>query len=211
MLDNRWQTSSREIVEFRHALTNPVTASQFRRYVSVKGDLFENDVLFWLEVQKYKVRIFLDFAQDNLNVGDTCYLLLYFFQDFCHAHNEQSAIEGKITAIINCFLDSQIPPTLQIDIPSEMAERIVEKRRELGPYVFREAQVILPLQNFFLIVYARSYNFVSSANCISCAVSSLVRILRVSEELERRKIDDHARTTESQENGENKKEFDTTT
>ncbi|XP_039257978.2 regulator of G-protein signaling 22-like [Styela clava] len=115
LLDNKWQTSSRELVEFRHALANPVTSSQFRRYVAVKGDLLENDVLFWLEVQKYK--------------------------DFCHAHNDQSAIDAKIFAIIHCFLDSQIPPQVQIDIPNEMAERIIEKRKELGPYVFREAQL----------------------------------------------------------------------
>jgi len=43
-------------MEFRRALMNPITAHQFRRYVSLKGDFFENDVLFWLEVQKYKAR-----------------------------------------------------------------------------------------------------------------------------------------------------------
>ena len=43
-------------MEFRKALSNPMTAGQFRRYVSLKGEFLENDVLFWLEVQKYKVR-----------------------------------------------------------------------------------------------------------------------------------------------------------
>ena len=32
-------------------------------------------------------------------------------------------------------------PSLQIDVPQEQADRILEKRRELGPYIFREAQV----------------------------------------------------------------------
>lgn len=35
-----------------------------------------------------------------------------------------------------------MPPTLQIDIPPEQAQRILEKRQELGPYIFREAQVV---------------------------------------------------------------------
>lgn len=34
-----------------------------------------------------------------------------------------------------------MPTPLQIDIPQEQADRIIEKKRELGPYVFREAQV----------------------------------------------------------------------
>lgn len=55
LLDNRWQSSSRELMEFRRALSNPITATQFRKYVSLKGDFLENDVLFWIEVQRYKV------------------------------------------------------------------------------------------------------------------------------------------------------------
>ena len=43
--------------------------------------------------------------------------------------------------IINCFINSSIPPALQIDIPLEQAQKIIEHRKELGPYVFREAQV----------------------------------------------------------------------
>lgn len=43
--------------------------------------------------------------------------------------------------IINCFINSSIPPALQIDIPVEQAQKIIEHRKELGPYVFREAQV----------------------------------------------------------------------
>ena len=115
LLDNRWQSSSRDVIEFRRSLSNPVTSGQFRRYVAIKGDLLENDVLFWIEVQKYK--------------------------DFCHIHNDPAATESKISSIINCFLLSQIPPALQIDVPFEVAEKIIEKRKDLGPYIFREAQV----------------------------------------------------------------------
>ncbi|XP_074841537.1 regulator of G-protein signaling 22 [Carettochelys insculpta] len=116
-VDNKWVSSSREIITFRKALLNPVTALQFQRFVSLKGDLLENGVLFWQEVQKYK--------------------------DLCHSHCDDAIIQNKITAIISCFLNSSIPPALQIDIPPEQAQKIIEHRRELGPYVFREAQMTI--------------------------------------------------------------------
>ncbi|XP_069813444.1 regulator of G-protein signaling 22 isoform X2 [Dendropsophus ebraccatus] len=116
-LDSKWISSSKEIIIFRKALLNPITASQFQRFVSLKGDFFENGLLFWQEVQKYK--------------------------DLCHSHCDESTIQNKITAIINCFINSSIPPALQIDIPPEQAEKIIERRRDLGPYVFREAQMTI--------------------------------------------------------------------
>lgn len=41
---------------FRQVLLNPTTRQQFQHFVSLKGDLLENDVRFWVEVQKYKVK-----------------------------------------------------------------------------------------------------------------------------------------------------------
>ncbi|KAM5158184.1 regulator of G-protein signaling 22 [Mantella aurantiaca] len=116
-LDSKWISSSNEIIGFRKALLNPITASQFQRYISLKGDFFENGLLFWQEVQKYK--------------------------ELCHSHCDEATIQNKITAIINCFINSSIPPALQIDIPPEQAEKIIERRRDLGPYVFREAQMTI--------------------------------------------------------------------
>ncbi|XP_043921874.1 regulator of G-protein signaling 22 [Protopterus annectens] len=114
-LDNKWISSSKEIIAFRKALLNPVTGLQFQRFVSLKGDYLENGVLFWLEVQKYK--------------------------DMCHSHIDDGSIHNKVNTIISCFINSSIPPALQIDIPLEQAEQIIQKKRELGPYVFREAQM----------------------------------------------------------------------
>lgn len=116
-VDNKWVSSSKEIITFRKALLNPITAFQFQRYVSLKGDLLENGVVFWREVQKYK--------------------------DMCHSHCDDATIQNKVTSIINCFINSSIPPALQIDIPEEQAQKIIEHRRELGPYVFREAQMTI--------------------------------------------------------------------
>ncbi|XP_055476222.1 regulator of G-protein signaling 22 isoform X1 [Psammomys obesus] len=114
---SKWISSSCEIIAFRKALLNPVIARQFQRFVALKGDLLENGVLFWQEVQKFK--------------------------DLCHSHCEDSVIQKKITTIINCFLNSCIPPALQIDVPAEQAQKIIEHRKELGPYVFREAQITI--------------------------------------------------------------------
>ncbi|XP_032104068.1 regulator of G-protein signaling 22 isoform X6 [Sapajus apella] len=113
-VESKWISSSCEIIAFRKALLNPITSRQFQRFVALKGDLLENGVLFWQEVQKYK--------------------------DLCHSHCDESVIQKKITTIINCFINSNIPPALQIDIPVEQAQKIIEHRKELGPYVFREAQ-----------------------------------------------------------------------
>ncbi|KTF71842.1 hypothetical protein cypCar_00050345, partial [Cyprinus carpio] len=49
-------SSSQESVALRRALLNPVTRLQFQKFLSVRDDLLENDLLFWLEVQRYKVR-----------------------------------------------------------------------------------------------------------------------------------------------------------
>ena len=49
-------TSSKEILQFRRILLNPVSCQQFQLFVSLKGDFLENDVRFWVEVQKYKVK-----------------------------------------------------------------------------------------------------------------------------------------------------------
>ncbi|XP_029418631.1 regulator of G-protein signaling 22 isoform X3 [Nannospalax galili] len=114
---SKWISSSCEIIAFRKALLNPVTARQFQRFVALKGDLLENGVLFWQEVQKYK--------------------------DLCHSHCDESIIQKKITTIISCFINSCIPPALQIDIPVEQAQKIIEHRKDLGPYVFREAQMTI--------------------------------------------------------------------
>ncbi|ELU18295.1 hypothetical protein CAPTEDRAFT_185777 [Capitella teleta] len=115
MLESKWISSSKDILTFRKALNNPVTSLQFRKFVSIKGENFENDVLFWQEVQRYK--------------------------DLCHVHSDKSLTQHKTIAIINCFIDSPIPPCLQIDIPQEMADKIIGRRLEATPYLFREAQL----------------------------------------------------------------------
>jgi len=66
---------------------------------------------------------------------------IFVFQDLCHSHCDDTTVQKKITAIIDCFINSAVPPALQIDIPTEQAKKILEHRKELGPYIFREAEV----------------------------------------------------------------------
>ncbi|XP_047218019.1 regulator of G-protein signaling 22 isoform X3 [Girardinichthys multiradiatus] len=113
--DRLWMSCSKEILLFRRTLLDPSTCQQFQHFVSLKGDFLENDVRFWVEVQRYK--------------------------DLCHSHSSLAVIQQKVSTIINCFINSSMPPALQIDISPDQAQRILEKRHELGPYIFREAQI----------------------------------------------------------------------
>ncbi|XP_052003090.1 regulator of G-protein signaling 22 [Xyrauchen texanus] len=108
-------SSCQECVSLRSALLNPVTRLHFQKFVCARDDLLEKDLLFWLEVQRYK--------------------------DLCHSHCDELMIQRKINIIISCFISSSLPPALQIHIPPDLAERITSQWRALGPYVFREAQV----------------------------------------------------------------------
>lgn len=47
-----------------------------------------------------------------------------------------------------------MPPALQVDIPPEQAQQILEKRSELGPYIFREAQVVCLSVCFLVVLFA---------------------------------------------------------
>ncbi|KAI4898135.1 hypothetical protein NFI96_015399, partial [Prochilodus magdalenae] len=107
-------SSSQEVLALRRALLNPITRLHFRLFLSVRGELLENDVLFWLEVQRYK--------------------------ELCHSHCDEAVVQQKVSTIISCFIDSCIPPSVQIHLPPEQALLILESRSTLGPYIFREAQ-----------------------------------------------------------------------
>lgn len=107
-------SSSQESVALRRALLNPVTRLQFQKFLSVRDDLLENDLLFWLEVQRYK--------------------------DLCHSRCDDVTLQRKVSIIISCFISCSVPPALQIHVPPDAAQRVMSQQRALGPYVFRETQ-----------------------------------------------------------------------
>ncbi|XP_043112878.1 regulator of G-protein signaling 22 [Puntigrus tetrazona] len=105
---------SQESVALRRALLNPVTCLLFQKFLSVRDDLLENDLLFWLEVQRYK--------------------------DLCHSRCDDVTLQRKVSIIISCFLSSSLPPGLQVHVPPDAVQRVLSQQRALGPYVFRETQ-----------------------------------------------------------------------
>lgn len=121
----------------------------------MKGDTLESNVQFWLEVQKFKVRdtsdaqwlmfCWLRYKSVTLLSRGFLTVISYSRQDLCHAHAQPALIHRKVQTIIDCFLNSAIAPELQIDIPIEMADKLMERLSgrtpSLHPYVFREAQV----------------------------------------------------------------------
>ncbi|XP_065845419.1 regulator of G-protein signaling 22-like isoform X2 [Oscarella lobularis] len=82
----------------------PERIDSFRAYLHRHGEsdgvpLAENDLLFWIEVQRFK------------------YL--------CHGFADKSLIRRKAEVLGDCFLDSQSPPWLQVDIPSDLSQRLL--------------------------------------------------------------------------------------
>ena len=70
-------------------------------------------------------------------------------QEMYHAHTTERTLQSKATAIIECYFQSTVPPQLQLDISQSTASQVVNK--PLGPYIFREAQVVA---SFLLAVFS---------------------------------------------------------
>lgn len=132
---------------------------------------------FPISVQK-----FLNDCKHLWNSGNTelfpCYFsfllfpLCFWMQDLCHSHSDDATIQQKVSTIISCFINSSMPPALQIDIPPQQAQHILEKRHELGPYIFREAQVLAShvrvehLQTFFFYVCFKLFFSARRCQCL---------------------------------------------
>ena len=59
IFNTKWVSSSRDVVALRQSMLRADKSAEFRAYVATKGETLESDVLFWLEVQKYKVTCLL--------------------------------------------------------------------------------------------------------------------------------------------------------
>ncbi|XP_065676945.1 regulator of G-protein signaling 22 isoform X2 [Hydra vulgaris] len=114
--DIRFNENSCEVKAFRNALNEPNMCALFKKFINIHYSELEKNLDFWLEVQKYK------------------YL--------CHRHVDDHIIENKFRAIVDVFIQSSVPPTLQIDITHEIANELLSRKslKKAQPYVFREAQ-----------------------------------------------------------------------
>ncbi|XP_077702887.1 regulator of G-protein signaling 22 isoform X11 [Canis aureus] len=147
--------------EYRHfnfndLLNNKLEFEHFRQFLEAHSSSL--DLMCWTDIEQFRRIIYGDRKQreaKSIYIKNKYLNKKYFFgpqspasqyqqdQDLCHSHCEESIIHKKIMTIINCFINSSIPPALQIDIPVEQAQKIIEHRKELGPYVFREAQMTI--------------------------------------------------------------------
>ncbi|XP_046843121.1 regulator of G-protein signaling 22-like [Xenia sp. Carnegie-2017] len=75
----------------------------------ISADHLASDLRFWLEVQRFK---------EMVDGASLCALAGNYSLD------DEKLIRSKAKTIICCFLDSALPPRLQINIPYEMSDRI---------------------------------------------------------------------------------------
>ncbi|XP_030073120.1 regulator of G-protein signaling 22 [Microcaecilia unicolor] len=54
-MEIKWLSPSKDMITFRKALGNPITAKQFQRYISLTDEVLETGLLFWLEVQNTRI------------------------------------------------------------------------------------------------------------------------------------------------------------
>ena len=115
LFESRWMTNSRDIINCRKAILNPVTCKPFETFIELKSSRDEHlksDLNFWLEIQRFK--------------------------ELCHVHTPDAVLQLKVDVITSCFLQSKLPPKIQVDLSHEMVEKI--QKKPVGPYMFREPQ-----------------------------------------------------------------------
>ncbi|CAG5126804.1 unnamed protein product, partial [Candidula unifasciata] len=75
------------------------------------------------------------------------YIEVQKFKDASHNFADEETLKRKLQSIVECFLDSACLPTLQIDIPAEMHQKIMKAAqrylngKDVNPSLFDEAQL----------------------------------------------------------------------
>jgi len=62
-------------------------------------------------------------------------------QELCESAAERSLVSHKAEAIIACYLDSQVPPSIQVSVDRQLVQVVLQQRHRLSPDVFCDAQV----------------------------------------------------------------------
>lgn len=114
-----------------------VPFNQIGSLQEIHYDFFLQDLYHVL----FKIYIYWVFTFTGSLLFSMIYIMFTPLQDLYHVHCDDSVILAKVNSIIGCFIESTIPPSLQIDIPADLAEKIAERKYERSPYIFREAQV----------------------------------------------------------------------
>ncbi|XP_072051983.1 uncharacterized protein [Amphiura filiformis] len=131
-----WAMFIHNVISFRRGLMNHITLGFFKEYLGLEVkreiekqkqtgtqsrrmitnkviivDRLGNDLGFWAEVERFKD--LADSAAAAAAAGT------YTLED-------EEYVQLKARAIIDCYIDSQVPPKLQINIPQELADDILD-------------------------------------------------------------------------------------
>ncbi|KAK2187817.1 hypothetical protein NP493_153g02003 [Ridgeia piscesae] len=129
--DGREQPTKEDKMEFLVALNNsvvghmPLQMMYFYKYLVHHGDqnkqpLIDRDLFYYWEVQKFK--------------------------DCNHGFADQEMLKRKVQSILDSYLDCAPPPTLQVDMTSDLQQKTVRAAqkflsgKEVGPTIFDESQ-----------------------------------------------------------------------
>ncbi|KAL3860298.1 hypothetical protein ACJMK2_010437 [Sinanodonta woodiana] len=112
--------------ELKLGRRNTPTRVVWRNRVIILARL-PQDLWFYVEILKY------------MSLVDNVYATL------CVTHEDTSILVDKAKSVIICFLNSEFPPKVQVNIPSEMAYVITSNLEYVGPTraLFHEALLLL--------------------------------------------------------------------
>ncbi|XP_065835526.1 regulator of G-protein signaling protein-like [Oscarella lobularis] len=150
-----WVTFGRNVMSFRRGLASPTTGAAFRKYLQslndgqkrhdsalrrvIKGKAVNvgrlpTDLDFWIEVDKYK-RIA---DEAGMPWGQ-------------HTPEDEFLIQRKAYAIIQRYLDSEIPPKVQINISYDVVQTILDNMA--GGFIDRGMFHEAGLQTFTVLAF----------------------------------------------------------
>ncbi|XP_070576082.1 uncharacterized protein [Ptychodera flava] len=148
-----WAMFIQNVVSFRRGLMNPTSLLLFKQFLSaeiakdiekqkvtghsgkkvisnkiVSVEKLECDLAFWAEVERFKECA--DEVARSAASGT-------------FSGDDEILVQNKAEAIINCFLDSQIPPKVQINVSQETVDSILDAFRNgvLERGLFHDAAV----------------------------------------------------------------------
>eukprot|EP00118_Oscarella_pearsei_P018483 m.189553 g.189553 ORF g.189553 m.189553 type:complete len:1001 (+) comp39413_c0_seq8:194-3196(+) len=150
-----WAMFGHNVMSFRKGLASPTTGKEFRKYLLSVGEgpkkydiilrrvikgkavntgRLTTDLDFWIEVDKYK-RIA---DEAGMPWGQ-------------HTPEDEFLIQRKAYAIIQRYLDSEIPPKVQINISNDIVQTILDNTvsGQIGRGLFHEAG----LQTFTVLAF----------------------------------------------------------
>eukprot|EP00112_Aurelia_sp_Birch-Aquarium-sp1_P012723 Seg2679.4 transcript_id=Seg2679.4/GoldUCD/mRNA.D3Y31 product="Regulator of G-protein signaling protein-like" protein_id=Seg2679.4/GoldUCD/D3Y31 len=132
-----WKIFTRNIISFKRGISHKKTLKSFQNYLRLQHklnvrrakDLGEEtqrviistsnklvdtsrllqDLRFWTEVERYEE--FSDAVVLLAKIG-------------IYTKDDEMIVTRKAKAILKCFIDSQVPPRIQINIPTDMADNI---------------------------------------------------------------------------------------